>query len=190
MDTSVKYRIMCYKAKEVQQLWSPTEGDFMVAKASYCGENDECSEDNVCTECLEMSNIFVISGGFTFSQELGGQHWFFGGSPCVRGGGNRMNDTYCFTMTKSGHSGVVSKFDVSSQGEKIWLPMQDQLQQMFLTGLTEHYKVRYFIEWLDEDARYNPFTYSLEMLWLMFYMQRKQGKKWDATSNIQEWVEV
>lgn len=186
MDMSIIYKLMCYKAKELQSQWNPEVGDFMSTKGSYCGDVVECNETNLCEECLEMSNVFVISGEFTFVEETGGQHWFFGGSPCARGGGNRMNDTYCFTMTRSGFSGVVNEFDVSSKKEKIWLPRQDQVQQMFLSGLTEHGKIRKFIEWLD-TATYSPYTYSLEMLWLMFYMHSKYQKKWNATSNIQEW---
>lgn len=186
MDASTIYKIMCYKAKELQSKWNPKVGDFMSTKASFCDEEDECSKNNVCEDCLEMSNVFVISGESTFVEEIGGQHWFYGGSPCVKGDGNRMNDTYCFTMTRSGHS-EIDQYYASSPEDKIWLPRQDQLQQMFHPGLTNHYKLRYFIEWLDTAATYNPYTYSLEMLWLMFYMHSKHQKKWNATSNIQEW---
>lgn len=186
MDTSTTYKIMCYKAKALQSTWKPEVGDFMSTKGSYCGDGDECNEKNVCEKCLKMSNVFVISGEFKFVEEIGGQHWFYGGSPCVKGYGNRMNDTYCFIMTRSGHS-EINAYYTSSPEDKIWLPRQDQLQQMFHQGLTDHYKLRYFIEWLDADANYNPYTYSSEMLWLMFYMQSEHQKKWNATLNIQEW---
>jgi len=78
-----------------------------------------------------------------------------------------------------------------TSGEYVyWLPRQDQIQSMFLDGLTESHKVRKFIEWLDSKAEYNPYTYSLEMLWLMFYMYEKHNKKWNAISNVKEWEYV
>jgi len=61
-----------------------------------------------------------------------------------------------------------------TSGEYVyWLPRQDQLRKL--------------IEWLDSKAEYNPYTYSLEMLWLMFYMYEKHNKKWNPINNIKEW---
>jgi hypothetical protein len=190
MDTKLEYRLMCYKAKELQDIWNPKIGDYMITVASYCGNDDpHCTESKVCKDCLDMSNIFVISGQFDFVEEIGGRHWFYGGSPCVKGDGNRMNDSHCYIMTKKGNSTLVNQFLQSSQKQKTWLPRQDQIQEMFLNGLTNYTKVKVFTEWLDA-ATYNPHTYSLEMLWLMFYMELKYNKQWNPISNVKEWEEL
>ena len=187
MDTNNEYRTMCINSPEIQSKWNPAEGDFMLTKSSYCNDFDECTDNIPCPECLEMGNVYVISGKYDFHESIGGTHWFFGGSSCVKGEGNICNDTYCFIMTESGYAKNHSKLYTSSKDDKVWLPRQDQIQSMFLSGLTESYKVRRFLEWLNEEAEYNPHTYSLEMLWLMFYMFEIQDKAWNATSNIKKW---
>jgi hypothetical protein len=177
---------MCYKAKELQDSWNPKIGDYMVSTASYCGNDDpNCDESGICKECLEMSNIYVISGQFDFVEELGGRHWFYGGSPCVKGDGNRMNDTHCYVMTRKGNSMLTNRFLQSSQKQKTWLPRQDQIQEMFMTALNSYSKTKEFVKWLDTEI-YNPFTFSLEMLWLMFYMEQRYNKRWDAV--VKEWI--
>jgi hypothetical protein len=187
MDTEIEYKLMCYKAKEIQDSWNPTKGDYMVSVATYCCDaKSKCNEKNVCKQCLEMSNVYVVSGETYFVEEIGGRHWFFGGHPCVRGSGHMMNGTSCYVMTKTGHSEVVDNFNSSSQDKMLWLPRQDQIQAMFWDGLCEHAKVRHFIKWLD-TASYSPYTDTLEMLWLMCYMNAKYNKKWNETSNVKEW---
>lgn len=193
MDLTKEYRLMCLEAIEIQNNWEPENGDFMVTKSTYCeGEENEdnCSDEKPCSDCLEMGNVYVISGKYDYAESVGGTHWFFGGGACVRGEGNMCNDTYCSIMSESGYSTILPSRFKRSKNEMLWLPRQDQIQSMFLNGLTEQYKVRKFIEWLDVEADYNPHTYSLEMLWLMFYMYEVCKKQWNATSNIKKWENV
>lgn len=185
MDLGKKYRIMCYKSQEIQDKWTPTEGDFMLSLASYC----DCNKESICDECLEMDNVYVISGEYSFVEEVGGKHWLYGGTPCVRGDGNRLNDTYCFTMTRTGYSEITNEFYRSSVKDHLWLPRQDQIQDMLLKGLANVSKLVYFTQWL-KTATYNPHTYSMEMLWLMYYMEEVHNKKWNAFSNVMNWEEI
>lgn len=188
MDIGKEYRLMCLKAKEIQKLWKPKKGDYMVSKASYCcDENNNCNEKEPCFDCLERDNVYIISGEYKYDESVGGYHYFYGGEACVRGDGNKCNDTFCFIMTESGFSEISNRFYTSAKSRKMWLPRQDQIQNMFLSGLTEHAKVRRFIEYLDTKGSYNPYTYSLEMLWLQFFMYEKYKKEWNETSNIKEW---
>lgn len=190
MDTSAIYKVMCQRATELQSNWKPQEGDFISTTASYCDEGN-CSEQNLCLECAESSNTFVISGQFDYAKDVGGTHWFFGGHGCVRGDGNRINSTACYVMTKDGFSTIYpNSFESSSQKEKIWLPRQDQLQSMLWSGLTDVGKIREFIDYLDTEAEYNPHTDSLESIWLGLYMRLKHNKKWNRISNVLQWEEI
>lgn len=188
MDNSKEYKLMCLKSFEIQKQWEPQDGDFMVSKCSYCRESG-CSEEVPCVNCLKMCNTFVISGHHHGHKLIGGDSWFFGGSPCNRNGGNLMNETHCFVMNESGKSIFSNEFYVSRKDKMLWLPRQDQIQNMFLNGCTIVKK----IELLDNyilNANYNPHTITLEQLWLKYYMFYKFNKEWNETSNIKEWENI
>jgi len=193
MDTSKEYISMCKKAIEIQgrinenknkdilgvlQKRGLKSGDYVVIqKYSVLSEYEESWKESVVNIHVDFIVVneedrenFYLQGIENYSQ------WPFGIVkknavyllfPCWEDG----EDDLCYTS-----------------GEYVyWLPRQDQIQSMFLNGLTESHKVRKFVEWLDSKAEYNPHTYSLEMLWLMFYMYEKHNKKWDVISNIKEW---
>lgn len=71
----------------------------------------------------------------------------------------------------------------------VWLPRQDQLQEM-LTGHPLEVIERFhtFVMWDDslEDMREDLLPTSLEQLWLAFIMFEKYGKRWDSEK--EEWV--
>jgi len=69
--------------------------------------------------------------------------------------------------------------------KNIWLPRQDQLQEMLGKPLNE--LLDSFLEW-EDDAYFllrkrDRFT-SMEQLWLAFVMKEKYGKTWDG----ENWV--
>jgi hypothetical protein len=73
--------------------------------------------------------------------------------------------------------------DEKIEEEYIWLPMQDQLQEMVdfspsLGGLFD----------LDQFYRYqcHGLGYSMGQLWLAFVMDKKFGKRWSGES----WIEA
>jgi len=191
MDTNNEYRTMCMESPEIQTNWNPLVGDFMLTKSSYCDEgNNNCTENKPCSHCLEMGNVYVISGKYDYDKSVGGTHWFFGGGACVNDGGHICNDTHCSIMSESGFSTIRPSPFKCSPDDMLWMPRQDQIQSMFLNGLTNHSKTRHFIEWLDTEAEYNAYTYSLEMLWLMFYMCEVHNKQWNPMSNIKKWEDI
>lgn len=188
MDLSIEYRQMCLQAQEIQSNWNPIVGDYMISKASYCGNNDDgCTDEYPCIDCLEMDNTYVISGQYNYHESVGGTHWFFGGHACVKGNGNMCNDTACYIMTESGHSTISHELFTSNKTKMLWLPRQDQIQLMFLSKISELYRTRLLIEWSDNNIEYTKSHYSLEMLWLMFFMDKKFNKIWDC--NNQKWAE-
>jgi len=192
MDTSKEYILMCKKAIEIQgkinedknkdilgilQERGLKSGDYVVIQRySALSEYEERWKESVVNIHVDFKVVneedrenFYLQGIENYSQ------WPFGIKrnavyfefPCW----DIDEDDLCYTSGKYVY----------------WIPRQDQIQSMFLNGLTEHNKLRKFIEWLDSKAEYNPYTYSLEMLWLMFYMYEKHNKKWNPVSNIKEW---
>jgi len=193
MDLSIEYRSMCLQAQEIQDNWNPLKGDYMISKASYCGSNDEgCTEEYPCIDCLEMDNTYVISGQYNYHESVGGTHWFFGGHACVKGDGNMCNDTACYIMTNNGHSTISHELFTSNKTKMLWLPRQDQIQAMFLNEITPSFKIRKFInfmDWLDHEIKYyDTSLFSLEMLWLIYFMYKTYNKEWDI--NKQKWIQI
>ena len=188
MDLKIEYRLMCLSAPEIQNNWNPDVGDFMLTKSTYCdeGEND-CTENKPCSHCLEMGNVYVISGKYDYAQSVGGTHYFFGGGACVNDGGHTCNDTYCSIMSESGFSTIHPSPFKCSKEDMLWMPRQDQIQSMFLNGLTNIYKLKRFIRWLDIEVTFNTHTYTLEMLWLMFFMDKVHFKQWNSMGNVKKW---
>ena len=187
MDTTLDYRLKCLKSKEIQEEWYPQMGDYMVALASYC----DCEEKEPCSKCLEMSNVFVISSQFDFNESVGGTHWFFGAGTCIRGEGIKCNSTYSHVMTESGDSEVENEFYICSKNKMLWLPRQDQIQSMMLNNYnkTDVGILYSFTDWIENNIKINELypssSYSLEELWLMYYMYTNYNKIW----NNKDWVE-
>jgi len=193
MDTSKEYILMCKKAIEIQgkinenknkdifgilQERGLKRGDYIVIqKYDIFAEYEERWKEIITNTHVDFVVIneedrenFYLQGIENYSHELLGmirKNAVYFSFPCWENG----EDDLCYTSGKYVY----------------WLPRQDQIQSIFLNGLTEHNKLRKLIEWLDSKAEYNPYTYSLEMLWLMFYMYEKHNKKWNPISNIKEW---
>ena len=58
----------------------------------------------------------------------------------------------------------------------IWLPRQDQLQEMVVENYVSHRKM--FVCFGFYCAEYGDINYSGEKLWLMFVMYKKHNKEW------------
>ena len=87
---------------------------------------------------------------------------------------------------------IVCKIDTDRDGgisheytdniERIWLPRQDQLQEMLIGNLAEQYqKLHNFVAGSPFPCLYFG---SWEQLWLAFAMKEKFGKTWDGN----EWI--
>ena len=81
--------------------------------------------------------------------------------------------------------------DLHRDREYIWLPRQDQIQEMFelppigderfqvITPLGFAYKLYDFAEEIRNPNKKYPYG-SMEQLWLAFYMHEKHNKRWDG----------
>lgn len=78
---SKQYILDCIFDDYIQKSWVPKIGDVIIGSTG---------------------NIFVISGKHVLNDVLGGDLFFFGGGLCNKDGGFILNDTYSFTMNKSG----------------------------------------------------------------------------------------
>jgi hypothetical protein len=68
----------------------------------------------------------------------------------------------------------------------IWLPRQDQLQEMIKTE-SNFDLIKEFRDWQMEDKKIKIdwlLNWSMEQLWLAFVMKKKYGNTWDG----KEWV--
>jgi len=72
----------------------------------------------------------------------------------------------------------------------IWLPRQDQLQDMVKNSDSIIYDLLDRFNTFVKDAKTLYFNmrknYSMEQLWLVFIMQEKYGKVWDG----KEWTKI
>ncbi len=64
----------------------------------------------------------------------------------------------------------------------VWLPRQDQIQEMLKAHYQKHLKILY-----DFSLTVSWDINSPEQLWLAFYMHEKHGKMWWG-KNVKTWV--
>ena len=77
------------------------------------------------------------------------------------------------------------KYYPSVSSGDVWLPLQDQLQEMVENVSSSYELLNCFYKFVNplEDVYTRQFT-SMEQLWLAFVMKEKYGKTWDG----EEWV--
>jgi len=71
----------------------------------------------------------------------------------------------------------------------IWLPRQDQLQDMIPLPSDFHRvcdKLYKFTDWVKVNATYESSACTLEQMWLAFVMYEKHGKVWDGKDWVKE----
>lgn len=135
MDTSKEYIDMCKKAKEIQDLWNPSAGDWI-----YSAEQDRLF-------CLGDE---IFDDGYVFSPR-----------------------DYGIPLRKA-------------YPDIIWLPRQDQLQEMVDCWADRDFinrEMNYFANWVyfhTDDPT------SWEKFWLVFVMWVKYKKIWDKEAD--DWI--
>jgi len=75
---------------------------------------------------------------------------------------------------------------VTSLRDPIWLPRQDQLQDMVIEKYKKHWGNSVMLGLMEEVVGWGTqYTYvSMEQLWLCFVMDERYGKLWNGS----EWV--
>ena len=85
--------------------------------------------------------------------------------------------------TASGYYGPDPEYLEDSEGVKIWLPCQDQLQEMVadqaeIAGI--HVNIALLYRLVEFADTIHPEYPTMEQLWLAFVMKKKFGKTWDG----------
>ena len=126
----------------------------------------------MCEEAVEIQTVWEPSEG-DFVAEIESKHLTHILKESARGG----------LIIEVGWDG--DHYDFMRE-DSVWLPRQDQLQEMVGVHLPK--LVDNFWQWLYDKTGYetvlmDTFT-SFEQLWLAFVMHEKYGKRWDGN----EWV--
>jgi len=172
MDTSETYIKMCEKAEEIQKGWQPSVGDWFLHDYHGTTRFGEL-EDTFWPDKEQWERIECL----TYKPSIG--DYIEVSQP-----DGRHNVYVTSSLLKDRH---------------IWLPRQDQLQEMVLGKVTKQFDFVSdlqalcfnFREWSQKDDAdswidfRNEFT-SMEQLWLAFVMKEKYGKVWDGSEWIQE----
>lgn len=186
MDTSETYIKMCEEAREIQEQWAPVIGDIACVPKKTTGRS------------------------YFFACGILHDHWKYSPVDLIRTRVAVITDLNNVLHTNASHQmiGVDDKLAVLAQGDTdggglhfllsdcLWLPRQDQLQEM-VKG-ERHYHLlaaefaAYFHGTLDPFFAYvgsDDYTVdsdnSMEQMWLAFVMKERWNKTWDG----ENWVE-
>lgn len=173
------YKLMCARAAELQKMWFPSIGDYIIAKASYCGgSNQNCTDSIPCDDCIKNDNIFVIDNSFNYAESIGGTYWFFGSTLCSKDGGCITRDTCCSVITKNGIKNKYGNYDAYPLSDFLWIPKLNQL--ICMLTIQEFYK--YFKK---SKGYIGDRENDLEINTLFYLMDYKYKKHWSLDTK--EW---
>ncbi len=98
--------------------------------------------------------------------------------PEIQGRIWETGDVYAF----AGESGYVVSSDYAPQ-HSIWLPRQDQLQEMVSTCFKAGLDLEILYAWYQRNRPHDVADEwdSMEQLWLAFVMKEKYGKVWTGS---------
>jgi hypothetical protein len=97
--------------------------------------------------------------------------------------GNFPDDFY--RHGRYSHKHVFVRVSKNPQERSIWLPRQDQLQEMILQDGEHdiHSLLRMFFKFYERPGDYDLYEwkgYSFEIIWLVFIMKEKFNKTWNG----------
>lgn len=162
MDISEKYIKMCEKAREIQEGWLISIGDY------YLKRRDCTSPDDMASGYYIEEELIIIGS----------------------------DDDQCLVFLRR-----------DKDDRDVWLPRQDQLQEMVRGIYEENHKhtlanikghkyydpsfihrimFACFSKWFGEEDTYVQQFASSEQLWLAFVMKEKYGKVWNGEDWIKE----
>ena len=102
--------------------------------------------------------------------------------------GTTVYSPYCYTYKKT----IMGDIDINQVGfdegagycadKIIWLPRQDQIQEMLEFSAMRYGMFKVFCDWLDKNRLYIGLKELItpEQLWLAFYMHEKHSMTWDG----------
>ena len=106
------------------------------------------------------------------------------------------HDHYCCNcgepLVDVSHIPEIETYETNGAYKIVWLPRQDQLQDMVPIKLDKFYTLvegfySFFTAEHGERTMYQTLFSSMEQLWLAFVMHKKYQKQWNPSEN--KWVE-
>ena len=149
------YIKMCEKAEEIQKEWNPMPGDFIHRKFTLFGEEI----DREIWPQTPMWEINIVYWG-------------------------SMVESYWACSNEKGESRIYKHPAEMRRETSIWLPRQDQLQEMVINFDRGHDNYGVLFGLMKFSADYNLRETSMEQLWLAFVMKKKFNKTWDG----EKWI--
>ena len=151
MDCSVEYIKMCRKAVEVQEAWEPKVGDYIWRRYTLLGEEI----DSQIWDEDERQEIIIL----TYASSVEG---------------------YIHATNEQGDTRIYKSHNDAHKSTSIWLPRQDQLQDMVAPDIIFLHKCGAMVVWLEGQSLRVHKEFSGEMCWLAFVMWELHSKKWDG----------
>ena len=146
------YIKQCEQAKQLQKKWKPKVGDYVWRKYNFFGEEI----DSQIWSKDNMEEIIIL----TYASDIDGY----------------------FSATKDGETRIFNSHNEAHKKTCIWLPTQEQLQEMIKTDPWHNLLADFFFWHLYVDV-FKIDSYN--ELWLAFVMKEKYnkiwtGEKWEA----------
>ena len=167
MDTTPEYIKMCEKAGKIQKAWEPKDGDRFFHR----------SETHLVANYQDGAVVDFTNSPIELKKSPHMPEYYDHAFREFSGGYEWEDDFVCY------------------QKNAVWLPRQDQLQEIYVewAGLKEvsnwaHSILDAFQFFALSDVPNVDLTFkmrSLEQLWLAFVMKEKYGKVWNG----EEWRE-
>jgi len=156
MNPTERYVKMCEKAEEIQKAWKPKVGDWILRKYDIFGKE-------IDTEIWgedKLQEIVIIHR----KSSIGG---------------------YYMLVNEDGEERIFNSKKEYYKTTSIWLPTQEQLQEMCNPPLDV--LLQEFWQWIPKYEVGVKYA-SMNELWLAFVMWTKYHKIWDDEK--EEWVEI
>ena len=94
------------------------------------------------------------------------------------------SDQYCpickGDLAVTHETAILDSPDEVNSEKSVWLPRQDQLQELYKREWVPGHKLDMFYKWFMYEAEGWGSRNSMEQLWLGYVMDKKYGKIWDS----------
>jgi hypothetical protein len=193
MDISERYIKMCEKAQEIQGfrekgevngdifylIFNTVKNTFKVKKYKEYADFKAGDVTESGAKCISFNEETQMLEFEYLSKEKEDQIFVFSDNR------NEFLDenSLCYEYPSDG---ISDSLDL----KKIWLPRQDQLQEMmYISKGGKHVLISMlesFYKWFNNEAVYKQGLLGFEQLWLAFVMKEKYNKIWNEEE--QDWI--
>ena len=139
----------------------------------------------MCEEAKEIQEGWKIKEGDTIARVWWNRVWY---REVIGFASLTFGDTWCRVVPSTYEFPVNNLQPAEGYKDFIWLPRQDQLQEMIFPGVPAFLIQNTFTKWCQENYQYAQEFLTMEQLWLAFVMWKKYGKVWNEEK--EEWMNL